>query len=1172
MNFFKQLELHTFATLAMNTMKILLLFLTTFWCALSFGQSTMWHELPQNPLNPNAGTVSPGSYDLIMSDDGTPYAAFIQYDGVSNYTFFIDQYVAGTGWTNVHQETAYGGFQIIHSYKIGASVYVSARLDNAGLNPTVKVFKINAGTVALVQSQAFNSIGNGDDYDFVVSENEQYAYYCYQDLGGLLRASQLNLSTANFYEISIPAITNSMFHDIVEHQDTLYVAFSDYVGGNYSSKLYKSSVSFTGFQPYQPAVSNGVIPGSTTISPVEFFMSFNSTQNKISVLAKGSANNQLALYDPSNGSIVTSATNLIPSSNSRTAASYDASGEFFFNQVYDGVSAAVEAQVLSLHPTLGTTTVVGNFNFNGVQSQSSHFRLKHSTPNHRHVAQYYDVMASSTRNYMSNEGPSLTQAVPAAVVCPSSYQKLFTIDLQDLNFDNLNIFNITSTDVLALDPATIVLQYNYSSGNIDTYSLFGTTGASGNYDLTLSVTDGWDTAYITLPTQTIQTISAPSFTQNPIYLCSADGQVDMFQYVTTNTGFFAFNGSTEPLPSSIVNTTDGTLATGTFYSLVYKDSTNGCLAAVSSSIFIQPSPTTTLVVDPTDCGLSNGLATATIAGGTAPYSDLAWSTGETNTYSIANLAAGIYTFEYKDANGCKVLNEFAVQNNNVSITPTVVQPTCFGGNDGSISLAVTGTTGNLSILWSSGHSAASISGITAGTYTVQVSDMVGCVLTSTVVVGQPEPFNTVISPIQPTCGNADGSIQIITATGGTGTLNYSWSNGMSGTSISGLSAGIYSVLIEDQNTCQTTKTVYLSEQGSANLTGSIQPTSCGEALGAINVTPFLSPGLSVQSISWSNGATSEDISGLASNNYVCTLVASNGCTAIKGWNIPIVEPQVQPICVISVDSTTSTNLVVWEKVQPLGIAYYNIYRETSNQGEYILIDTVHHTNISLFNDVVASPMDRSWSYKISAVNACGVEGNLSLPHRTMHLSTYEGIGTTKIQWNAYEGAVYSSFSLWRYTPANGWELIASLPVSQTTYEDPISFQTPGLDYMVEFSLDQPCTATLYKAQDFNTTRSNRDKGAFSAGSGTGNSNNALIESVLNETTVAPNPTTGDLYINCPIALEGTVSLLGLNGQLLLQQHIDSTEQSLDISFASPGVYFVKIAVEGNERMIKIIKQ
>jgi hypothetical protein len=268
------------------------------------------------------------------------------------------------------------------------------------------------------------------------------------------------------------------------------------------------------------------------------------------------------------------------------------------------------------------------------------------------------------------------------------------------------------------------------------------------------------------------------------------------------------------------------------------------------------------------------------------------------------------------------------------------------------------------------------------------------------------------------------------------------------------------------------------------------------------------------------------------------------------------QPQQQNICVVTVDSSTTTNLVVWEPEETVGISHYNIYRETTVIGEFIQIDTVQAANLSVFNDVVASPEERSWRYIISAVNTCGVESALSTPHRTIHLSML-GIGTsqTKVVWTPYEGANFSDYLIYR-KESGVWTLIATVPNTQTEYLDNIDVNTLGLDYLVEFELATPCIPSLNKINDFNSSRSNRERGTFAVGEGTGDSNNELAENNMKNAKIYPNPFEDKLTIVTDVDQFFTAEIKDINGKTIQEFSLNGTQNFIDLSSINSGYYFI----------------
>jgi len=506
----------------------------------------------------------------------------------------------------------------------------------------------------------------------------------------------------------------------------------------------------------------------------------------------------------------------------------------------------------------------------------------------------------------------------------------------------------------------------------------------------------------------------------------------------------------------------------------------------------------------------------------------------------------------------------------------VTNPSCFGSTNGSILLNVSGTTEQIHFLWNTGHQTQGISNLSAGTYEVTISTESGCVLSTSFELTQPSQIVNEIVETKPSCGENDGKFEVVSTIGGVPGYIYSWSNGQFGSLNTNLTYGSYTVTTTDQAGCQVQNSVYLSEVNAPLVEGQVIQTACNDNTGAINldVTPL--PGDGINTIFWSNGMTTEDISGLGVGNYVSFITSDLNCVAVNGWKMSITQPQVQQICIVSVDSVTTTNLVVWEKVQTEGISHYNIYRESNQIDDYQLIDTVDFDNLSVFNDVIASPLARSWRYKISAVDYCGTESPLSNHHKTLHLNTFDlGASGVQVTWDQYEGTSFTNYTLWRYTDEFGWEDIATLPNTILSFTDNISFGIPGLDYMVELSLDLPCTATTWRAQDFNRSRSNKDRGIFNPGEGTGEySDNEIVEfGDLNSTMeVYPNPFSDNIQINLSGISSTNVQIMDINGKLIQENVCSEGFNSIDLLNLERGVYFIVTKVNNVQKTIKIIKQ
>jgi gliding motility-associated-like protein len=312
---------------------------------------------------------------------------------------------------------------------------------------------------------------------------------------------------------------------------------------------------------------------------------------------------------------------------------------------------------------------------------------------------------------------------------------------------------------------------------------------------------------------------------------------------------------------------------------------DGCFATTTvivgggASLLVNIVSTTNL----TCFGVNTGLITVSGFGGTGDYNAV-WQPGNMTGLTISNLAAGVYTPVITDTNtGCTVTgNPIALtQPSDIFTSGAATSVSCNGGSNGLIALNISGGTPGYSVTWSNGATGQNLNNLTAGSYTPTVTDDNGCVkVGSAIIVGQPAPITAIPTINNASCfGECDGSISL-NISGGTTGYTATWSTGSTGTSISGLCAGNYSVTIQDANGCTFTDSYMVTQPAAFGLSFVVINESPAGNDGSINLT--VSPSGNY-SFLWSNGATTEDINSLTADVYtvIVTDIVS-GCSAVGG--------------------------------------------------------------------------------------------------------------------------------------------------------------------------------------------------------------------------------------------------------------------------------------------------
>ncbi len=359
-------------------------------------------------------------------------------------------------------------------------------------------------------------------------------------------------------------------------------------------------------------------------------------------------------------------------------------------------------------------------------------------------------------------------------------------------------------------------------------------------------------------------------------ICNTDnGSIDI--NVTGGTGSYGYQWSNGQATQNISNLTAGT------YTIDVVDG-NGCTASNSFTIVNDVSNCSAYcyitleanTINDEDCGSGNGAIDINVLNATGPVT-YTWDNGAT-TEDISNLSAGSYTITVTDANNCSTTATYQVSNNtgNLVISDATISNENCGGNDGGINITVTGGALPYTYSWSDNSTNEDLSNVSAGTYSINVTDGNGCTTSGSYTVTNNTGTLAVTATITPElCISSNGAINQ-SVSGGNGVITYTWDSGQTTQDITGLSAGTYTCSITDETGC-TIVNVYEVTQttGDISLVGSnITHETCGNGQGAINITVT---GTNL-TFAWSNGATTEDISGLSAGNYTCTITNAQGCT------------------------------------------------------------------------------------------------------------------------------------------------------------------------------------------------------------------------------------------------------------------------------------------------------
>jgi gliding motility-associated-like protein len=351
------------------------------------------------------------------------------------------------------------------------------------------------------------------------------------------------------------------------------------------------------------------------------------------------------------------------------------------------------------------------------------------------------------------------------------------------------------------------------------------------------------------------------------------------------------SGGTSPYTYAWSNASTGTnlnaVAAGS-YVVTITDSKN-CTATTSVNITEPTQVIATINASSNvNCfGQNTGTASASATGGTPGYTYQWLPVGGTNSNASA-LAANTYTITVTDNKGCTTTASVTITQPTTSVAANIASTThvlCNSDATGAASVAASGGTSPYTYAWNNSVITTSNTGLVAGTYSVTVTDALGCTSTTSVTITEPPTKVGIINAAAtiPTCNPGNDATINVVATGGVTPYEYSLTGAagsyQTNNLLANIGAGTYTVFVKDANGCTTTSIVDVINAAIPLITATVQNNvSCfGLSDGAINTTT--TSGTGPFTYAWTPSvATTANATGLAANTYVVVVTDSKNCT------------------------------------------------------------------------------------------------------------------------------------------------------------------------------------------------------------------------------------------------------------------------------------------------------
>ncbi|MEO0897853.1 MAG: T9SS type A sorting domain-containing protein [Bacteroidota bacterium] len=381
---------------------------------------------------------------------------------------------------------------------------------------------------------------------------------------------------------------------------------------------------------------------------------------------------------------------------------------------------------------------------------------------------------------------------------------------------NVTIDSIVVNAITDLPPG-ITFDCNPTScalpgGAASCIQLSGTPTTAGSYlvdiDANLHVSFGGSPfVFPTVLTDTLEMVVNPGLVASLATTDAACGASDGTAKVnvTSTTGPFTFDWSTGAMTDSI-----GGLASGAY--TVSVTDTNGCMVMLTATI---GSSAGDVAIDSagstvawTGCAEDDGGNITLVATGTNGPLTYSWS-NNTSMQNLMGVGAGTYSVTVTDQSGCTDVETFTIDapaSLAIAQMGAVTDVSCNGGADGAAAVMASGGQGNLSYLWGTPQmeTSTAVTGLSAGTFPVSVTDELGCSKSVDVTIAEPTAIAVTFDVMDETNAGASDGSAMANVSGGTPPYTLSWDTGADSANLVDLGPGIYVLTITDDNGCVLT--------------------------------------------------------------------------------------------------------------------------------------------------------------------------------------------------------------------------------------------------------------------------------------------------------------------------------------------------------------------------------